>query len=100
MADIENFQNWLQMVVDLRSKASDALKATSEGASARHGSEAEGKDKKYLSELKLMLDNINSQIKYLRIRLENMSVRELRLMIKNLHISENLKLKLALPLPL
>ena len=49
--NVANFQNWLQMVVDLRSKASDALKVTSEGT--------EGNEKKFLSEIKLMLDTVS-----------------------------------------
>jgi hypothetical protein len=64
MADLENFQCCLQMIIELRSKTADALKATSEGTTARHGPDNEGKEKKFLSELKLMLDTINSQIKY------------------------------------
>lgn len=63
MGDVESFQNQLQMVVDLRSKTMDALKATSEGASVKHGPEAEGKEKKFLSELKLTLDTVNSHVK-------------------------------------
>ena len=50
--NVANFQNWLQMVVDLRSRASDALKVTSEGT--------EGNEKKFLSEIKLMLDTVKA----------------------------------------
>ena len=59
----ENFQSCLQTVVDLRSKTANAIKAASDGTHARHGSESEGKEKKFLSELKLTMDVVNSQIK-------------------------------------
>ena len=64
MADSENFQSCLQTVVDLRSKTANAIKAASDGTHARHGAEMEGKEKKFLSELKLTMDVVNSQIKY------------------------------------
>ena len=64
MADSENFQSCLQTVVDLRSKTANAIKAASDGTHARHGAETEGKEKKFLSELKLTMDVVNSQIKY------------------------------------
>ena len=58
------FQSCLQTVVDLRSKTANAVKAASDGTHARHGAEMEGKEKKFLSELKLTMDVVNSQIKY------------------------------------
>ena len=58
------FQSCLQTVVDLRSKTANAVKTASDGTHARHGAEMEGKEKKFLSELKLTMDVVNSQIKY------------------------------------
>jgi len=69
--NVANFQNWLQMVVDLRSRASDALKVTSEGT--------EGNEKKFLSEIKLMLDTINSQVKDLENKVSPASTTDNRL---------------------
>ena len=63
MSEIENFQNCLQSVVELRSKTASALKAASDGTSARHGAEVESKEKKFLSELKLSMDMVQSQLK-------------------------------------
>jgi len=68
MADSENFQSCLQTVVDLRSKTANAIKAASDGTHARHGAEMEGKEKKFLSELKLTMDVVNSQIKELETK--------------------------------
>lgn len=68
MADSENFQSCLQTVVDLRSKTANAIKAASDGTHARHGAETEGKEKKFLSELKLTMDVVNSQIKELEAK--------------------------------
>ena len=63
MTESESIQSCLQMITDLRSQTSAALKTASDGAVAKHGSDVDGKEKKYLSELKLQNDNINSQIK-------------------------------------
>ena len=59
------FESCLQTVVDLRSKTANTIKAASDGTAARHGAESDGKEKKFLSELKLKMDMVNSQIKYL-----------------------------------
>ena len=55
-------------MVDLRSKTANAIKAASDGTHARHGGESEGKEKKFLSELKLTMDVVNSQIKELEAK--------------------------------
>ena len=65
MAEFENVQSCLQTVVDLRSKTANAIKAASDGTVSRHGAESEGKEKKFLSEIKLMMDVVSSQIKYI-----------------------------------
>ena len=62
MTDISGLQASLKMIVDIRSRSSEILKCASEGMTAKHGDE--GKEKKFLSELKLKLDTINNQIKY------------------------------------
>jgi len=62
------FQSCLQTVVDLRSKTANAVKTASDGTHARHGAEMEGKEKKFLSELKLTMDVVNSQIKELETK--------------------------------
>ena len=51
----ENFQSCLQTVVELRSKTANAIKTASDGT--------HGKEKKFLSELKLTMDVVNSHIK-------------------------------------
>lgn len=68
MAELENLHTCLQMVIDIRSQTAEALKGTSEGIVAKHGPDSEGKEKKFLSELKLRLDNIASKIKELEQR--------------------------------
>ena len=68
MADTENFQSSLQTVLELRSKSNDAIKTVSEGMTVKHGPENEGKEKKFLSQVKLMMDTVNSQIKDLETK--------------------------------
>ena len=62
MTEVENLQNSLKMIIEIRSRASELWKSVAEGMTSKHGDE--DKEKKFLSELKLMLDTIGSKIKY------------------------------------
>ena len=68
MADSENLQSSLQTLLELRSKSNDALKTVGEGMTVKHGPENEGKEKKFLSEVKLMMDTVNTQLKELETK--------------------------------
>ena len=68
MGDSENLQSSLQTVLELRAKSNDALKTVGEGTTVKHGPENEGKEKKFLSEVKLMMDSVSSQIKELEAK--------------------------------
>ena len=61
MAELETLQNSLKTIIEIRSRASELWKSVGEGMTSKHGDE--DKEKKFLSELKLMLDTIGSKIK-------------------------------------
>ena len=61
MTEVENLQNSLKMIIEIRSRASELWKSVVEGMTSKHGDD--DKEKKFLSELKLMLDTIGSKIK-------------------------------------
>ena len=61
MTELENLQTSLKTIVEIRSRASELWKSVAEGMTSKLGEE--DKEKKFLSELKLMLDTINSKIK-------------------------------------
>ena len=61
MTELENLQNSLKTIIEIRSRASEIWKSVAEGITSKHGEE--DKEKKFLSEFKLMLDTINSKIK-------------------------------------
>ena len=62
MTEVENLQNSLKTIVEIRSRASELWKSVAEGMTSKHGDD--DKEKKFLSELKLMLDTIGTKIKY------------------------------------
>ena len=61
MTELENLQNSLKTIVEIRSRASELWKSVAEGMKSKHGDE--DKEKKFLSELKLMIDTVTSKIK-------------------------------------
>ena len=61
MADIQTLQVALRSIISIRSKTAEIMKCASDGMTTKHGEE--GKEKKFLSELKLQLDTINTQMK-------------------------------------
>ena len=61
MTDVQSLQNALRAIISIRSKTAEMMKCSSEGMTTKHGEE--GKEKKFLSELKLQLDTINTQLK-------------------------------------
>jgi len=63
MTDVQSLLSSLVLIKNIRSKTAEMMKCSSEGMTTKHGEE--GKEKKFLSELKLQLDTINTQMKEL-----------------------------------
>lgn len=63
MAELDNLQNSLKIIIEIRSRASALWKSVAEGMTSRHGDK--DKEKSYMSELTLMLDTVGSKIKEL-----------------------------------
>ena len=61
MSEIQTLQSSLRSIINIRSKTAEIMKLASDGMTTKHGEE--GKEKKFLSELKLQLDTINTQMK-------------------------------------
>ena len=69
MTDVQNLQSALRAIINIRAKTAEIMRCASDGMTTKHGEE--GKEKKFLSELKMQLDTINTQMKELVS--ENMS---------------------------
>jgi len=67
-SDVESLQNSLKLIVEIRSKASELFKTVLEGSGAKDdggGGGHQNRETKYLSEVKLRLDTIDTKIKEL-----------------------------------
>ena len=63
MADLEHLHNALKLVSDLRSRTGKLWKTASDGTTVNHGGGDEVvKDKRFLSEIKTLLDGVHGQI--------------------------------------
>jgi hypothetical protein len=58
---LENLQTSLRLVTELRSMSGNLWQTTSDGMGAKHGKE-DGREKRFLSELKSLIDGVNTQI--------------------------------------
>ena len=65
MTDVQNLQSALHMIISIRAKTAEIMKCAADGMTTKHGED--GKEMKFLSELKLQLDTITSQMKELVI---------------------------------
>ena len=61
MADLEHLHSALRLVSDIRSRTAKLWKTASDGTSVNHGDDSV-KDKRFLSELKSLLSEVNGQI--------------------------------------
>ncbi len=60
---MENLHSALKMVTELRAMSAILWQTTADGMGARHGRE-EGREKRFLSELKSLLDGVATQVRY------------------------------------
>ena len=68
--DLEHLHNALKLVSDIRSRTGKLWKTASDGTTVNHGDDGV-KDKRFLSELKSLLDGVNGQIQSLETTLNS-----------------------------
>ena len=59
---LENLQNSLRLVSELRAASAHLWQTTADGMGVKHGREDGGKEKRFLSEVKSLLDGVGSKI--------------------------------------
>lgn len=58
----DNLQNSLRLVTELRAASANLWQTTADGMGVKHGKEDGGREKRFLSELKSLLDGVGSKI--------------------------------------
>ena len=61
---LENLQNNLRLVTELRAASANLWQTTADGMGVKHGKEDGGREKRFLSELKSLLDGVGAKIGY------------------------------------
>lgn len=59
---LENLQNSLRVVTELRAVSANLWQTTADGMGVKHGKEDGGRERRFLSELKLLLEGVGAKI--------------------------------------
>ena len=60
MSDLQNLHNALRLITEIRGRTGKLLQGVSDGMTVDHGDEL--KEKKFVTQMKGLLDSVNSQV--------------------------------------